>query len=118
MYSTNSPTSTTASIGMIECLSGSVSEYSVAAARNATSTECGRVSWIPKGSRRVAAGASPLPAAVAARVRRVRYHAMNTTLLQPRPISRRFAPVMLASAKEHGEARPGSPLGQAITTSR
>jgi hypothetical protein len=37
---------------------------------------------------------------------------MNTTELHPMPMSRRFAPVMFASASEHGEAKPGSALGQ------
>jgi len=32
---------------------------------------------------------------------RERYAAMNTTIDQPMPISRRFAPVMLARASEH-----------------
>jgi hypothetical protein len=47
------------------------------------------------------------------RRRRVRHQAMNTTLLHPRPINKRLAPVMLASASEHGDARPASSLGHA-----
>ena len=42
---------------------------------------------------------------------RDRYQAMNTTELHPMPISSRFAPVMFASAREQGDARPGSPIG-------
>jgi hypothetical protein len=38
---------------------------------------------------------------------------MNTTLVHPRPINSRFAPVMFASASEQGEAAPGSALGHA-----
>ena len=36
---------------------------------------------------------------------RERYAAMNTTIDQPMPISRRFAPVMLARASEHALSR-------------
>ena len=33
---------------------------------------------------------------------------MNTTIVQPMPISSRFAPVMFASASEHGDSVPPS----------
>ena len=102
MYITKIPTSTIESINVIECLSGRVSEYPVATSRNAISTACGlarRISFMGWGG---------VPSR---RGRRERYQAMNTTELQPMPMSNRFAPVMFASAREHGDASP-SGLGQ------
>src|SRR5262245_709993 len=102
MYRTNSVSRIPLSISVMLDLSGSVSEYRVAANRKASSTECVRSSATP-GHRD--AGVE------VALVLRVRCHAMNTTLVHPSPISSRFAPVMFASAREHGDATPGSPLG-------
>ncbi len=42
VYAAKIDTRTSASIGVIEDFSGSVSEYRVASARNETSTACGR----------------------------------------------------------------------------
>ena len=42
------------------------------------------------------------------RVLRSRYQAMKTTIDQPMPISSRLAPVMLASASEHGDSVAGT----------
>ena len=49
----------------------------------------------------------PFPTAAgrqSALVFRSRYHAMKTTIDQPMPISSRLAPVMLASARSHGDS--------------
>src|SRR5215470_5276455 len=86
--------------------SGSVSEYSVATLRKASSTV-----WVRSSATPLQGGGGAVPAGGARRSRRVRYQAMNTTLVQPSPINSRFAPVMFASASEHGEATPTSPLG-------
>src|SRR5437868_3422208 len=89
------PTSTAASNRWIVSLNGSVIEYSVATARNDSSIECERSSWTQ---------VKVLPCC------RERYQAISTTIDQPTPIRSRLAPVMLASASEHGDAvsAPGS----------
>ena len=81
----------------------------MATARKASSTEWVRSRATPDQT----GGRAGAPSGSARPARRVRYHAMNTTLVQPRPINSRLAPVMFASASEHGEAAPGSVLGQA-----
>jgi hypothetical protein len=86
VYAAKIDTRITESIRVIWDFIGRVSEYTVASPRNATSTECGRSS---RTSRRTGG------------LVRERYAAMNTTIDQPMPISRRFAPVMLARASEH-----------------
>src|SRR6266480_2703862 len=78
-----------ASTRLIVDRSGSVSEYAVARARNASSTE-----WLR--SRRTSVIRRP-------RLRHC-HHATNTTIDQPMPIRSRFDPVMLARAREHGDA--------------
>ena len=88
-------TSTAASTNVIECLSGRDRQYTVARPRNATSTEWDRSNRISRIGRRPT---------------RARYHAMSTTIDHPIPISSRFAPVMLANAREHAVS-PGAPGG-------
>ena len=90
------PTRTAASSSVTLGFSGSVSEYAVAIARKASST-----AWLRSSTTSV----SRTP------VRRARYQATNTTIDQPMPMSRRLAPVMLASASEHGVS-PGAPGGR------
>ncbi len=92
------PTSTTESMSVIECFSGRVSEYAVATARYASSTEWLRSRRTPSHR----AGGRP----ARRRMVRTRYQAMKITMLHPMPMSRRLAPVMFASASEHGDSVP------------
>ena len=70
----------------------------MAIARNAISIECSRSSFTPPQC-------WPL---VIAPLERSRQNATNTTIVQPMPINSRFAPVMFASANEHGDSVPPS----------
>ena len=70
----------------------------MAAARYASSTEWLRSSLMP--SQRFAAS-------VPSR-RRIRYHAMKTTIDHPIPIKSRLAPVMFASASPQGDSGSAS----------
>src|SRR5947209_17685119 len=89
VYAAKMATSTPASISVIERRSGSVSEYAVARARNASSIE-----WLR--SRRTSVWRWPR--------RRHCHQATKTTIDEPLPKSSRFDTVMLARAREHGEA--------------
>src|SRR4051794_37416251 len=89
MYSTKIDTCTAESSSEMVLRSGIVSEYAVASVRNVSSMAWLRSRVIPDR-----------------RWPRLRYchQAMNTTIDQPMPISSRLEPVMLARAREHGEA--------------
>src|SRR4030095_4290468 len=95
VYATKIPSSTHRSNRVTVRLNGRVREYSVASARNATSTDedLGRV--IPR--RRVPS-------------RRKRHSASRTNSGPPMPISARLDPVMLASTYEHAFSPSASQL--------